>query len=68
MTTVATQSASVAGIALESALRFGPRPALTTPHGRPITYAELGTAVREIAGELIRLSCDWAKNRFTPWA
>ena len=52
MTAITTQHASVAWIALDAAERFGPRTALTSPRGDPITYAELGTAVREIAGGL----------------
>jgi long-chain acyl-CoA synthetase len=52
MTAITTQQTSVAWIAFDSARRFGPRPALTTPHGTRITYAELGAAVREIAGGL----------------
>ena len=58
MTSVTTPSASVARIALESARRFGPRPALTAPNGEPVTYAELGTAVREIAGGLAALGVE----------
>ena len=52
MTAITTQRASVAWIALDSARTFGPRPALTRPRGAPVTYAALGTAVREIAGGL----------------
>ena len=52
MTAITTRHASVAWIALDAAERFGARPALTSPRGDPITYAELGTAVREIAGGL----------------
>jgi long-chain acyl-CoA synthetase len=58
MTAVSTQGASVARIALESAQRFGPRPALTTPRGDSISYAELGTAVREIAGGLAAIGVE----------
>jgi long-chain acyl-CoA synthetase len=58
MTAITTHSASVATITLESSRRFGPRPALTTPGGRSITYAELGTAVREIAGGLTGLGVE----------
>ena len=52
MTAITTQRASIAWIALDSARDFGPRPALTAPGRAPVSYAELGTAVREIAGGL----------------
>jgi long-chain acyl-CoA synthetase len=55
MTAITTEHASVAWIALDAAERFGPRLALTSPRGDPITYAQLGTAVREIAGGLVEL-------------
>jgi long-chain acyl-CoA synthetase len=58
MSAISTQGASVARIALESAQRFGPRPALTTPHGAVITYDELGTAVCEIAGGLAAIGVE----------
>ena len=58
MTAITTQHASVAWIALDAAERFGPRPALTSPRGDPITYTELGTAVREIAGGLMELGVE----------
>ena len=55
MTTITTRHASVAWIALDASERFGPRIALSSPRGDPITYAELGTAVREVAGGLVAL-------------
>ena len=58
MTAISTQGASVAWIALDAARRFGPRPALTSPRGDPVTYAELGTAVREIATGLAELGIE----------
>ena len=58
MTAITTQHASVAWIALDAAERFGPRPALTSPRSDPITYAQLGTAVREIAGGLAALGIE----------
>jgi long-chain acyl-CoA synthetase len=58
MTATATRRASAAWIALDSARRFGPRPALTSPAGAPITFGELGTAVREIAAGLAVLGIE----------
>jgi long-chain acyl-CoA synthetase len=58
MTATTTQRASVAWIALDAATRFGDRPALTSPRGDRITYAELGSAVREIAGGLAALGVE----------
>ena len=58
MTVITTQRASAAWIALDSAREFGPRPALTSPRGTRFTYAELGTAVREIAGGLAMLGIE----------
>jgi long-chain acyl-CoA synthetase len=58
MTAITTQGASIAWIALDAARRFGPRPALTSPHSDPVTYAELGTAVREIATGLVELGIE----------
>src|SRR5688572_9400932 len=62
MTAITTQHASVAWIALDAAERFGPRPALTSPRSDPITYAQLGTAVREIAGGLSALGVEPGDN------
>src|SRR6185436_18122462 len=58
MAAIGTQGSSIARIALESAERFGSRPALTTPGGDSVSYAELGTAVREIAGGLATLGVE----------
>ena len=58
MTAITTRHASVAWIALDASERFGPRIALSSPRGDPITYAELGTAVREIAGGLVALGVE----------
>ena len=62
MTAITTRHASVAWIALDAAERFGPRPALTSPRSDPITYAQLGTAVREIAGGLAALGVEPGVN------
>ena len=58
MTATSTQRASVAWIALDAAQRFGDRTALASPRGDRITYTELGTAVREIAGGLAELGIE----------
>jgi long-chain acyl-CoA synthetase len=58
MTAITTQRASVAWIALDAARRFGDRPALTSPRGEHVTYAQLGRAVREIAGGLAALGVE----------
>jgi long-chain acyl-CoA synthetase len=58
MTTLATEPASVASIALDAAERFGSTIALSSPNRPPVTYAELGVAVREIAAGLASLGIE----------
>jgi long-chain acyl-CoA synthetase len=58
MTTIATEHASVASIALDAAERFGSTIALSSPNSSPVSYAELGLAVREIAGGLASIGIE----------
>ena len=58
MTTTITPSRSVATIALQSAELHAGETALTAPHFGSMSYAQLGTAVREIAGGLVALGIE----------
>jgi long-chain acyl-CoA synthetase len=58
MTSLATERSSLADVALRAAERYGATTALTAPGTAPVSYAELGVAVREIAGGLAALGIE----------